>query len=513
MNAAPTTHSASLARAGTATPQIAILGAGAAGLCMAIQLKKAGINSFTIYEKAGSVAGTWRDNTYPGSGCDVPSHLYSFSFEPKHDWSRKFARQPEIEAYFQHCAKKYGLLPHIHFNTEIAEAAFDEEEALWRIRMTDGEEVSAALFISGAGQLNQPFTPHLEGIENFKGAAFHSARWNHDIDLTGKKVAVVGSGASAIQFVPEIAPKVEHLTLFQRTPNWVVPKADRPYTRLEKALFKRFPALAKLHRYMIYLTLERNFLAFLKHSFFGKLFEKAARKEIESHIEDPKLREKLTPDFPAGCKRILLSNDWFPAMARPNVSVETAGIDHVEDGALIGKDGRAHAANVIIYGTGFRATDFLCPMEIKGLGGRSLNEAWREGAEAYRGVAVSGFPNFFMMYGPNTNLGHNSIIFMIECQVNYIMQCVQALIGKDLAYVDVKPDAMSAFNTQLQEDIKKSVWASGCTSWYKTESGKITNNWSSFTMKYWWQMRRADLAHFVQAVKRRRKAPTLQAAD
>ncbi|MFN3935522.1 flavin-containing monooxygenase [Parvibaculum sp.] len=477
------------------TFSVAILGAGAGGLAMAISLQKAGI-PFTIYEKAASVGGTWRDNTYPGSGCDVPSMLYSYSFEPKPDWSRKFAPQPEIVAYFEGVARKHNLLPHIRFNTEIAEAHFDETEGLWRIRSAAGETFTANAVVSGVGQLNRPAFPKIEGLETFKGAAFHSARWDHSVDLAGKRVAVIGNGASAIQFVPEIAPKVGHLTIFQRTPNWCVPKPDRPFREWEKKLYRAVPALVRLQRWWTYLMLERNYLAFVQGSFFGKLFEKAALKELETHIKDPELRKKLTPDYPAGCKRILLTNDWYPALARDNVHVETNRIARVTENAVVTEDGVAHPADVIIYATGFESTDFLAPMKITGRGNADLNAVWARGAEAHRGVAVAGFPNFFMLYGPNTNLGHNSIIFMLECQVNYISQCIETMAKEHLRYLDVKPAAMEAFNRDLQQDMQKTVWAAGCSSWYKTADGRVTNNWSSFTAKYWWEMRHPDFDEF-----------------
>ena len=476
---------------------VAILGAGAAGLCMAIKLREAGVENFTLFEKAASVGGTWRDNTYPGSGCDVPSMLYSYSFEPKPDWSRKFAPQPEIVDYFETVARKYRLLPHIRFNTEIAEARFDDEEGVWRLRSASGEEFTANVLISGVGQLNRPAYPKIEGLNDFKGVAFHSARWNHDVDLAGKRVGVVGNGASAIQFVPEIAPKVGHLTIFQRTPNWCVPKPDRPFREWEKALYRSVPALARLQRWWTWMMLERNYLAFVQGSFFGKLFEKAALKEMEAHIKDPELRRKLTPDYPAGCKRILLTNDWYPALARPNVEVETSRIAKVTADAIVTEDGVSHPVDVIIHATGFESTDFLAPMKVVGLGNADLNHVWARGAEAHRGVAVAGFPNFFMLYGPNTNLGHNSIIFMIECQANYIAQCVAALRNSRLRYIDVRKEAMESFNRELQQDMQKTVWAAGCSSWYKTADGKVTNNWSSFTAKYWWEMRHPDFGEYA----------------
>lgn len=476
---------------------VVILGAGAAGLCIAIKLQKAGIDSFTILEKAASVGGTWRDNTYPGSGCDVPSMLYSYSFEPKADWSRKFAGQAEIVDYFEGVARKYQLLPHIRFNTEVTEARFDEEAGLWRIRTASGEEIAANVLISGVGQLNRPAFPKIDGLDLFKGAAFHSARWDHAVDLTGKNVAVIGNGASAIQFVPEIAPKVGRLTIFQRTPNWCVPKPDRPFTEREKKLFRSMPWLVRAQRWLTWITLERNFLAFTQGSWFGKLFEKASKKELEAHIKDPELRRKLTPDYPAGCKRILLTNDWFPALARPNVDVETSHIARITENAVVTEDGVSHPADVVIFATGFESTDFLAPMKLVGRGNADLNDVWAAGAEAHRGVAVAGFPNFFMLYGPNTNLGHNSIIFMIECQANYVAQCVQALQNGRLRYIDVRKEAMAEFNAALQKDMQKTVWAAGCSSWYKTADGKVTNNWSSFTAKYWWEMRHPDFAEYA----------------
>ena len=476
---------------------VVILGAGAAGLCIAIKLQKAGIDSFTILEKAASVGGTWRDNTYPGSGCDVPSMLYSYSFEPKADWSRKFAGQAEIVDYFEGVARKYQLLPHIRFNTEVTDARFDEEAGLWRIRTASGEEIAANVLISGVGQLNRPAFPKIDGLDLFKGAAFHSARWDHAVDLTGKNVAVIGNGASAIQFVPEIAPKVGRLTIFQRTPNWCVPKPDRPFTEREKKLFRSMPWLVRAQRWLTWITLERNFLAFTQGSWFGKLFEKASKKELEAHIKDPELRRKLTPDYPAGCKRILLTNDWFPALARPNVDVETSHIARITENAVVTEDGVSHPADVVIFATGFESTDFLAPMKLVGRGNADLNDVWAAGAEAHRGVAVAGFPNFFMLYGPNTNLGHNSIIFMIECQANYVAQCVQALQNGRLRYIDVRKEAMAEFNAALQKDMQKTVWAAGCSSWYKTADGKVTNNWSSFTAKYWWEMRHPDFAEYA----------------
>lgn len=476
---------------------VAIIGAGAGGMCMAIKLREAGITDFTIFEKAASVGGTWRDNTYPGSGCDVPSFLYSYSFEPKFDWTHHFAKQPEIEAYFKHVAEKYELLPHIRFNTEIESAAFDQATGKWNITTKSGETHSAHILVSGTGQLNRPAYPDIPGRDDFKGTVFHSARWNHDYDLTDKRVAVIGSGASAIQFVPEIVPKVQHLALFQRTPNWVVPKKDNKYSETAKSLFRQFPFLARLHRAMIYLTLERNWLAFRRPgSFFNNAFRKAAMGEIETYIKDPAMRARLTPDYAPGCKRVLISNDWYPAIARPNVEVITDGIKGITADGVETTDGTKHDVDAIIYATGFESTTFLAPIHVTGLNGVDLNQAWAGGAEAHRGIAVAGFPNFFMLYGPNTNLGHNSIIFMIEAQVRYILKLIEGLSNARISYLDVRPEIMKAFNKELQEDISKTVWASGCNSWYRTDDGKITNNWSGSTLRFWWQMREPDFDEY-----------------
>ena len=482
--------------AGPATPSVIVLGAGVAGLCTAIQLKKMGVSDITIFEKSGAVGGTWRDNVYPGSGCDVPSHLYSFSFEPNWDWSRKFGLQHEIEEYLNHCADKYDVRRHIRFNTEVTDARFDEATGLWHVCTADGEERTANVLVSGVGQLNRPAYPNIPGLDDFKGIKFHSARWDHTQDLAGKRIAVIGNGASAIQFVPEIAPKVKQIHIFQRSANWIVPKPDRLYSSTEHKIYRLFPWLVRLHRYWLYLMHERNFLAFIKDHWFGNLFKKAFHQALDEHIQDPKLKEVLTPDYPVGCKRILLTNDWLPTMARDNVEVVTAPIERVTVTGVVAADGAEREVDAIIYATGFEATDFLSPINIEGRDGRTLNQAWKDGAEAHRGIALSGFPNFFMLYGPNTNLGHNSIIFMIECQVNYIKGCITRLKEHGLAYMDVKKDAMTAFNAQLQQDIAKSVWATSCTSWYKTGAGKVTNNWSSFTLKYWWQTRAPNPAEF-----------------
>lgn len=479
------------------TPRIAILGAGISGLCMAIQLKKAGISSFTIYEKSNGVGGTWRDNTYPGAGCDVPSHLYSFSFESKADWSRKYAEQPEILQYLEQCAQKYGITPHIQFNTKIADARFDETEGVWRLCTGTGEEITVNILISGCGQLNRPNYPEIPGLDTFEGTTFHSARWNHQHDLAGKNVAVFGNGASAIQFIPHIAPKTKKLYVFQRSANWMIPKADRKYAPFEQWMFRHFPAVAWLYRYFLYLQLEKNFFAFFKGSRYSKQVENST-EQLLTKVSDPHLKDVLRPDYPVGCKRILISNDFYTSIQNPNVEVVTTPIKQVTREGVITSDDQSRPVDTIIFATGFEATTFLTPMKVEGLSSMTLETAWKEGAEAYLGVAVSGFPNFFMLYGPNTNLGHNSIIFMIECQVGYVVQCIQKLIDGNLLYLDVRREAMDQYNQELQENIKKSVWDASCKSWYKTETGKVTTNWPSFSAQYWWRTRRPNFSEYYQ---------------
>jgi len=465
--------------------RIAILGAGISGLCTAIALKRAGIHSFTIYEKSDKLGGTWYDNSYPGAACDVPSPLYSFSFEPNPDWSRMFSPQPEIQRYLAGCAEKYGLLPHIRFGTEVAAASFDEAAGTWRLRTAAGESLEADVVVSGTGQLNRPHVPDLPGLGDFEGAQFHSARWDHGHDLSGENVVVVGNGASAIQFIPQIAPQVKRLTILQRSANWVIPRQDFAFSERAKQRFRRFPVLLRMLRWFVYWQLELRFFGFFRDSWLSRRLERGAREYLEATIPDPALREVLTPDYPIGCKRILISDDYYQSLCRENVEVVTSPIERVVPGGVRTADGRVHPADTLIFATGFETTSFLAPIQVEGLGGRKLEEEWREGAEAYLGVAVAGFPNLFLLYGPNTNLGHNSIIFMIECQVGYVVQCIRELFARDLPWLDVRREAQTRYNAELQRALAKTAWAAGCSSWYKTASGKVTNNWSGFTVDYW----------------------------
>ncbi|KMQ74327.1 flavin-containing monooxygenase [Marinobacter subterrani] len=481
-------------------PSILIIGTGFGGLGMAITLKQAGFTNLTMLEKAHRVGGTWRDNTYPGAACDVQSHFYSYSFEPRHDWSRKFGLQPEILGYMDHCLEKYQLGEHIRCNAEVKEASFDERNNQWIVTLTSGEQLTASVLITATGQLNQPAWPKLEGLDRFQGKLFHSARWDHDYDLAGKHVAVIGTGASAIQFVPEIAPKVKQLDLFQRSAAWVLPKPDRPFTAWEQAAFRKVPAWDRLYRYLIYWKNESRALAFTRFSGLLGIYANQAKCEAGRWVTDPAKLKHIIPDYKIGCKRILISNDWYPAINRPNVNLITDPIDHIEEYGVVTRGGQHHPVDAIICGTGFRASDFLSPIRITGRSGKTLNEAWQNGAAAFKGITVSGFPNLFMLYGPNTNLAHNSILYMLESQFRYVLGCVETLEKYPGSAMDVRQDRQDRFGRVVQQRLKDTVWNSGCSSWYLDANGRNTINWPGFSFTYRFATRRVDTAdyHFSQ---------------
>lgn len=478
--------------------RIAIIGTGFGGLGLAIRLKQAGFEQFTLFEKAVDVGGVWRDNTYPGAACDVPSHLYSFSFEQELGWKNRYGTSKEIYQYLRHCADKYDLRPHVQFNTEIASAEFDALQGVWHIQSTSGEQFEAEFLVGAVGQLNRPAYPKLKGIENFKGKAFHSARWDHDYDLTGKRVAVIGTGASAIQFVPEIAKQVAHLDVYQRSAPYVIPKPDRVYQPLEKKAFRKLPILQSLDRALQYGHHEIRLLAFTTSLNEMPLVEYLFQRHIRKVVKDGKLRHRLMPDYPIGCKRILISNQWYETLTQPHVDVINTGIQEITENGILDTEGNLREIDTIIYGTGFAATEFMAPMQITGLDGRTLKDTWKDGAEAYLGLTVSGFPNFFMLYGPNTNLGHNSIVYMIESQVNYILDAIQTTLQNKLLFTNVRAEVQHEFNQSIQEKMKKTVWAQGCTSWYQTADGKNTNNWPGFTLEYRQRTRRFDVENYTQ---------------
>jgi cation diffusion facilitator CzcD-associated flavoprotein CzcO len=482
---------------------IGIAGTGFAGLGAGILLKQAGIDDFMILERAADVGGTWRDNSYPGCACDVESHLYSFSFAPNPDWSRLFAPQPEIFAYLRKCAKDHGILPHIRFGHEIQEVRWDDDAQLWRIQTSQGP-YTADIVIGGMGPLCEPSIPDIKGLDTFQGKTFHSARWDHDYDLTGKRVAVIGTGASAIQFVPEIQPKVAHLTLFQRTPAWVLPRMDRQVTETEKTLFRKYPALQLAMRWAIYARRELFVIGFRNPQLMGWV-ERLALNYLERTVADPELRKKLTPNFRIGCKRILLSRDYLPSLTRPNVSVVTEGIREVRPHSIVTADGVEHEVDAIIFGTGFKVTDMPFADVVYGRDGRSLNETWGGSPQAHLGTAVAGYPNLFLLLGPNTGLGHTSVVLMIEAQLKVVMGAIQELRKRKLDIVEVRPEAQRKFVEEVDRDMRDTVWtAGGCHSWYLDKTGRNSTLWPGFTFTFM-QKARFRPAEFVMQRRRQQR--------
>jgi cation diffusion facilitator CzcD-associated flavoprotein CzcO len=463
--------------------QVAILGSGFSGIAIAAELKTAGIDDFVLLERAATLGGTWRDNHYPGCACDVPSHLYSFSFAPKSDWSRSFASHAEIRAYLERCADELDVRRHILFGREITTAAWDDARSRWRLRASTGEELTAHGLVMAIGALSNPAYPRLRGIERFRGAQFHSARWDHGYDLRGKRVAVIGTGASAIQFVPQIQPRVARLHLLQRTPPWVLPKPDRAFSAPERAAFRLVPGLRWLYRQSLYWRMEGRLLAF-DHPALMRVAESEAKRHIARSIRDPALRRLLTPRYRPGCKRILLSNDYYPALAQPNVEVIGEDIVEVSERAISLSGGRVLEIDAILYGTGFAVHDYLGGMTITGRDGASLASRWADGAEAYLGTTVAGFPNLFVMTGPNTGLGHNSMIVMIEGQARYVREAICLLRDRGLASLEPRRDVQAAYNAWLARRHARTVWSSGCASWYLDARGKNTTLWPGFATAF-----------------------------
>ena len=471
---------------------IAIVGAGFGGLGMAIQLRKAGITDFVILEKARSIGGVWRDNTYPGAACDIPSHLYSYSFAQRFRWSRVYAPRRDIYRYLQECFREYGLARHLHLECEVKSTRYDEVRGVWRLHTTAGASLQARVLITATGQLNRPAYPDIPGLQAFGGKVFHSARWDHRYDLRGKRVAIVGTGASAIQFTPRVARRAAQVYLFQRSAAYVLPKLDHRFSLLQHRLFDALPFLYRAARATVYALYETLGIGFVSWRPAMQPLRAAAMWNMRRAIKDPELRRKLTPDYPLGCKRVLFSNDYYPALTRSNVELITAGIASAGTTGLRTADRREYEVDAIILGTGFAAAELLAPMEIIGRAGVRLTEAWRGGPEAYLGLAVAGFPNLFMLYGPNTNLGHNSIIYMLESQIRYVMQAIAHLNSMPGACLEVRAQAQTRYNRRLQQALARTVWSDGCRSWYINAQGRVISNWSGFTFTYRRMTRKFD---------------------
>lgn len=456
---------------GGKTPTIAILGAGFAGLGMAIRLREEGIETFAIYEKADEVGGTWRENTYPGVACDVPSHLYSFSFEPNPRWSQRYSPGDEIWAYARHCAKKYDLYRSIQFGKHVTSVSHDGTS--WRIYFADGAVVKADYVISGLGGLHEPNFPDIDGLQSFEGPMFHTAQWRHDVDLKDKRVAIIGSAASAVQVIPEIVGKLAHLDVYQRTPNWVMARQSYAYPDWLKLLFKKAPWLMRAYRRIYFTLMERRFAAFQKDdNAIKRTVCRLFTKHLENQVSDPVLRKKLTPDYPVGCKRILISDDYLEAIQSSNVDLITEPIEAVTAKGVRTKGAREHEADVLILATGFKPFDILTTIDVTGPAGLSLGDFWKDGVAAHRTISVPGFPNFFLLLGPNSGLGHNSVLLMIEAQVDYIMKLIEHAASEGAGFVKTKPEAAQAFDEDVQRELGARVWAANCGAWYVDERGR-----------------------------------------
>ncbi|HVU71908.1 MAG TPA: NAD(P)/FAD-dependent oxidoreductase [Mycobacteriales bacterium] len=492
---------------------VLIVGTGFAGLGMAVQLQRAGRPDFVVLERGGDVGGTWRDNTYPGAACDVPSHLYSFSFAPNPTWTRSFSPQPEIQAYLRSVADRFGVRDRIRFHHTVTDARWDDPTGRWEVvaQTPDGPaHFSARVLLSATGALSDPTIPDLPGLASFTGTVFHSARWDHSHDLTGERVAVVGTGASAIQLVPQIQPKVARLALFQRTAPWVIPRHDRPITRVERRLYARIPAVQRLARALIYWGRETYAVAFTRNTKLLALPRKLALSHIAKQIKDPELRAKVTPSYTIGCKRILISNDYYPALAQPNVDVVTDGIAEITPTGVRTHDGAEHAVDTIIFATGFHVTDMPVAQHVHGTDGRTLAQHWEDGMFAHRGTTVPGFPNLFLLVGPNTGLGHTSQVFMIEQQIGYVLRALELMDSHGATTLEVRPDAVARDDAEIQARMATSVWTTGgCASWYLDARGRNTTLWPDFTFRFKSRLSSIDARDHLLSVHAPQPAPEL----
>ncbi|TXH86716.1 MAG: NAD(P)/FAD-dependent oxidoreductase [Rhodoferax sp.] len=466
--------------------EVIIIGAGFGGIGLAARLLQIGISDLLVLEKSADVGGVWAANRYLGAACDVPSHLYSFSFAPNPHWSRRFAPQAEILRYLQDTARATGVLPHVRLNTEVQGARWLQELALWEVTLASGETVRCRVLVSAVGQLSRPLVPTIAGQDQLGVPQFHSAQWDAGVDLAGKTVAVVGTGASAIQLVPELARMAKRLLVFQRTPAYVIPRPDAEFAPFTRARFARWPWLQRIYRWGIYWQYELRGLGFTRFAF---LLEWLGKRQFEgmlrAQVADPQLREALTPRYAIGCKRVLMSNDYFAALAKPHVQLVQQALQRMEPQTLLTADGQRHAVDAVVYGTGFAATSLLAPMRICGVGGTDLHARWQQqGAAAYLGLSVPGFPNFFMLYGPNTNLGHNSILVMLEAQIDHVLRCVYKLRKNGARAMELREPVLQRFHASMRQRFAHTVFAAGCQSWYLDKDGHSPTNWPGFTVSY-----------------------------
>ena len=462
---------------------VGIIGSGFGALAVAIELKRAGHTDLRLWERSHDLGGVWRDNTYPGAGCDVPSPLYSFSFEPNPRWTRRYALQEEIHAYIRSVADKHGITPLVRFGTEVVAARWDEGASTWTVTFGDDRTETVDILVSAVGQLSRPALPRIDGVGSFAGTSFHSAQWDHSFDPAGKTIAVVGAGASAVQFIPHLARDARQLVVFQRSPNYLMPKPDKPYKPFHKALFRIAPVSQRIERNTIWVLLEQFARGLDDGSKVARVNKAVAMRHLRKQVEDPELRAKLTPDYPIGCKRILFSNEFYPALAQDNVDVVTEAIAGVTPKGIVDAEGVEHEVDAIIYATGFDTQDFLQSIDITGTRGQKLATQWADGAHAYLGMYVPNFPNLFVAYGPNTNLGGGSIIFMLEAQARHMRQTLDRLEAGSYTTVEVTEEAELAYDREISEKLEHSAWAH-CDNWYRHRSGRITSNWPGATRPF-----------------------------
>ncbi|MBL4849624.1 MAG: NAD(P)/FAD-dependent oxidoreductase [Planctomycetes bacterium] len=463
---------------------VLIVGSGFAGLCLGIRLKEQGRHRFLILEAADSLGGTWRDNTYPGAACDVQSELYSFSFALSPDWTRDYPAQGEILSYMERCAAQFGLDPHFRFGARVETASYHDGLGLWSVRTASGETYRAKALVSACGALSRPSLPAIPGLDEFAGPSWHTSEWRHDVELKGKRVGVIGTGASTIQLVPPVAERCSTLSVFQRTPPWILPKDDLPISPQRRFAFRHLPGAQRAYRNWVYWRNELRVLPFTIYPRAMRHIQRQAERYIEESVACPKLRERLTPDYTIGCKRILISNDYYPTLQRPDVELITDGIEKITPGGVLLGSGRQVDLDALVLATGFHASEGGLPFEVQGDSSKSLADDWSSGPEAYLGTLVAGFPNMFLLVGPNTGLGHSSMILMIESQTRYVLECLGLLRRRRLHSLAVRPAAQARFNSRLQERLAKTVWASGCQSWYQTREGKNTTLWPGFTWEF-----------------------------
>ncbi len=487
------------------THDIIIIGTGFSGMGMAMKLRDSGREDFRVLEKAHDVGGTWRDNTYPGCECDIPSHMYSFSYELNTDWSKSYSGQQEIWDYMRTVADDQGIRPFIDFGVEVTGAAWDDDRKRWTVQTTSGDTYDCRVLVAGVGGLHIANIPEIEGADSFAGPRFHSSSWDHSVDLAGKKVVVIGTGASAIQFLPIIAEETGHLTVFQRTPPWVLPKKDRPTAQWRKTVFDTVPGVHRAYRNVLYWTLESRAIGFNGHLNFLPLAERVVKRHLAKAVPDAELRRQLTPDYRLGCKRVLQSNTYYPTFMRDDVDLNTSGVTEIVSDGVIDGNGVKHEADVIIYGTGFHVIDAFDYLDIRGRDGADLSAQFREhGVETYMGIMVNRFPNLAFMLGPNTALGHNSVVFMIEQQTKFIVKLIEEMDARGAVAAEPTLAAQTEFNTEVQRLVEKGVWTQGgCTSWYLDSHGKNRTIWPKFTFQYWWETRRINAPDFAWSERER----------